>query len=453
MEEAGLRRVDEFIRSPRKALFSLSLPLLITLTVHTLYSVVDTAFVGRLGSESLAALTFSFPLFFLLIAFISGVGTGVSSKISRCIGRKDKKTAENAVLHGIFLSLLIGGVIYLILTPFLSPILSLLGAKEKVLPLSLQYMRVILAGIFLLFPSFILNRVFAGEGDTLTPMKVDILSLLSNIALDPLFIFTLRMGVKGAALATVASFFFSLVLYLYFLRRRSLLMPKISSFHPSPGILKDILTVGLPATLTMVFISIYSMIINRLMAYYGVAYVASLGMVSRLSGLAVIPIIALSMPLVTLTGIFKGAGEYELLKETGWFGVRTGLLVTTLIGIPLFLFPEFFLKLFTLDPQLLTLGSPYLKLTVFTYPLMALGITTNRILQGMGLGLPGLVANLVRTFGVSLPLAFIFVYILNLTYLWIAIATLSGGLIASLISLLWLRFCFLHLGKRQSMLE
>ena len=189
------------------------------------------------------------------------------------------------------------------------------------------------------------------------------------------------------------------------------------------------------------------------MAYYGVAYVASLGMVSRLSGLAVIPIIALSMPLVTLTGIFKGAGEYELLKETGWFGVRTGLLVTTLIGIPLFLFPEFFLKLFTLDPQLLTLGSPYLKLTVFTYPLMALGITTNRILQGMGLGLPGLVANLVRTFGVSLPLAFIFVYILNLTYLWIAIATLSGGLIASLISLLWLRFCFLHLGKRQSMLE
>ena len=199
-------RVDQFIENPRKALIKLSLPIVVAMVVQIMYNIVDTAFVGRLGAEAIAAFTFSFPLFFILISLNSGIGIGVNSVISRYLGSKNQEGAENAAVHGILISLFFGLIIIVIGMLTLKPLFLLFGATENVLNLAMGYMLVILLAVIFIFPSFVLNSIFSAQGDTKTPMKVQILALLSNIILNPIFIYVLGYGVVGAAVATLISF-------------------------------------------------------------------------------------------------------------------------------------------------------------------------------------------------------------------------------------------------------
>ena len=133
-------RVDQFIENPRKALIKLSLPIVVAMVVQIMYNIVDTAFVGRLGAEAIAAFTFSFPLFFILISLNSGIGIGVNSVISRYLGSKNKEGAENAAVHGILISLFFGLIIIVIGMLTLKPLFLLFGATENVLNLAMGYM-------------------------------------------------------------------------------------------------------------------------------------------------------------------------------------------------------------------------------------------------------------------------------------------------------------------------
>ena len=181
-------RVDEFIKNPKKALFRLALPIAIAMMVQVMYNIVDTAFVGRLGADAIAALTFSFPLFFVLMALNSGIGTGMSSRIARYLGDKNKKQAENTAFHGLLISLGLALIIFIIGMLSLQSLFSLFGATESVAKLGISYMSIILLGIFFMFPSYVLSSIFSDQGDTKTPLKVHIIALIFNIILDPIFI-------------------------------------------------------------------------------------------------------------------------------------------------------------------------------------------------------------------------------------------------------------------------
>ena len=208
-------KIDEFIKAPKKALFTLALPIIIAMLVQIMYNIVDTAFVGRLGAEAIAALTFSFPIFFVLIALNSGIGVGISSYISRLLGAKNKKEAENAASHGLLISLLFAFIIFFIGIATLKPLFVIFGAADSVLELSIDYMSIILLGVFFMFPAYVINSIFSSQGDTKTPMKIQISALFLNIILDPIFIYVLGLGVRGAAIATVISFMFSFILSVY----------------------------------------------------------------------------------------------------------------------------------------------------------------------------------------------------------------------------------------------
>src|SRR3989344_2458935 len=283
-------RVDEFIRNPKKAMLALALPIVITMIVQVMYNIVDTAFVGRLGAEAIAALTFSFPLFFILISLNSGIGIGVNSVISRYLGSENKKGAENAAVHGILISLFFGLIIIVIGMLTLKPLFLLFGATENVLNLAMGYMSVILLAVIFIFPSFVLNSIFSAQGDTKTPMKVQILALLSNIILDPIFIYVLGYGVVGAAVATLISFSLGLILSIYFIRTKSYLRVSLKNFKFSPLLIKQIFYVGAPASFMMLLMSVYIMFINRFMAHFGVEYVAAFGIASRLESVATMPV-------------------------------------------------------------------------------------------------------------------------------------------------------------------
>ncbi len=430
-------KVDKFIKDPKKSLFKLAWPVMIAMLVQSLYNVVDTAFIGRLGTEAIAALTFAFPIFFLLMAINQGVGVGTTSLIARRFGAKQYDAAENSAWHGLFLSIVFAFIIFLA-WPFLKPIFALMGASSSVLELSVSYMSIIIAGVFFLFPASIFTNIFMGQGDMKTAMKIQIGSLLINIILDPIFIYTLGMGVKGAAIATVISFLFSLLLSIYLIRTKSKIKMSWDFFEFHWRKVKDILIVGFPATLMMLLMSVYIAFINKFMAHYGVNYVAAFGLTSRIHSIALIPIIAFSVSVMTLVGMFYGANRHDLVRKVIFYALKLTLIFTTLIGIFFFAFPKFIFVIFTSNQTLLNLASAYLRVEVFAFPFMSIGMTISRSLQGMGLGLPSLVITIVRILFVAIPLSYFFVFVLGYSYLWVAVSSIISGMAASIIAFIWL---------------
>ncbi|MBD3314007.1 MATE family efflux transporter [Candidatus Woesearchaeota archaeon] len=442
-------KVLRFAKDPKKALFTLAWPILVAMFVQAMYNIVDTAFVGRLGAEAIAALTFAFPLFFIFIAINSGIGAGISSKISRLVGSDKYKAAENASVHGIGISLFLGVILFVIGYPFIDPVFSLLGASEAVLELSIDYMSIILLGVFFIFPLFAINNIFIGQGDTKTPMKIQVATLLLNIILDPIFIYILGFGVKGAAIATVSSFAAGVIMSVYYLRHAQI-RPRMESFKFSCRVCWDIMKVGAPASLTMLVMSFYFMAINRIMVYFGTDYVAAFGVASRLESLAVMPVVAFSISLLTLTGMFYGAKKHYLLKSTIKYAVKVGVLITSLVGALFFIAPSLFMRIFTADISLIYIGASYIRVNVFSFPLIAVGMMIGRALQGMGYGVPSLVINLVRVFIVAIPLASLFVFYLGLGYLSIAAAMILGGLASSSLAVAWITLTLRRLNSKHS---
>ncbi len=227
----GKNRVDEFAKDPKKALFILSGPIVVGMLVQVLYNIIDTAFVGRLGAEAIAALTFSFPVFFVLISLTAGLGAGMSSRIGRQLGMKNKRGAENAAMHGLLLTLIVTVVVFTLGFIFLRPLFVLFGAGSGVIELCIQYTSVILGGFIFMFLAFVIGQIFGAQGDTKTSMMIQVCGIVLNIILDPIFIYVLGYGVQGAAIATVISFTFAFFVALVLLKRRSYLELKWRSFQ------------------------------------------------------------------------------------------------------------------------------------------------------------------------------------------------------------------------------
>ncbi|HII29438.1 TPA: MATE family efflux transporter [Candidatus Woesearchaeota archaeon] len=432
-------RVEEFLKNPKRALLVLATPIIVSMIVQTLYSIVDTAFVGRLGTEALAALTFTFPPFLVLIALTSGLGAGMSSRISRSLGARHKTSAENAAMHGLFISLILAVIVLIIGLPILEPFFTLLGATEAIAKLATDYMKIILFGALFMFPAQAIASIFSAEGDTRTPTKVSVSSLVLNIILDPIFIYVLGLGVKGAAIATVISFLASLLLSVYFVIKKSYLHIHLSSFSFSPRITRDIIDVGAPAGLMILLMSLYTSFISRLMAHFGTVYVASYGIASRVEHIAVMPVVAFSIAAMILTAMFLGAREYNALKVVSDYSIRVMFVFTLLMAALFFLMPVLFLRIFTQELELLSLGAAYLRVSAFSLPPFAIGMMVSRIMQGLGYGLPGLVVTVARLIIIAMPLMYFAIFVLGYSYLAIPAAMVISGVVSAGIALVWLR--------------
>ena len=416
--------------------------------MQTMYNLVDTAYIGRLGATPLAALTFSFPLFFTLVSFNVGMGVGLNSTVARLIGAGDEAAAANTVLHGIASSLLCAGVLFLLAEIFLNPLLTILGARAEVHQLAADYMRIIAAGAFFMFAMYAINSTFTAQGDTVTPMKVQFFTLFLNIVLDPLFIFTFDLGITGAAIATDIALFCGLILAIFFLRRRSALRLSRKVWRFSLTTIKDIFAIGLPASFTMLLMAIYMMGINRMIANYGTDTVAALGLITRLDSAVIIPMVAFSVALLTLSALFYGSRRYQLLNEIIVFAILVNVSFALLCSITMFFWPHIFLRFFTDEAEPLRLAVSYLRLEILSFPFLAITISCNRALQGLGYGLPGLAINGTRLFIVALPLAAFFTIYRHYDFRMVAIASLCGSITSATIAGIWLkkRLTIIHAG-------
>ena len=441
-------RLKIFLDNPSKALWSLAIPIMFGMGIQTLYNLVDMIFIGRLGGQSIAGIAFNMPLFFLVLGLTMGLGTGVTASIARFIGQNNKKEADNSAEHAIFMAVVISLFLSSLGLLFGERILSLFGAEGEILSIGWEYLHVMCFGMpFMIFSGFF-RSILAGEGDMKLPMMVAGLGTVLNIILDPIFIFDLEnygglgfgLGVAGAAMATVISqaIVFCVFIYMLFVKEHSYITFRLKDFSFSSDIIWDIVKVGLPASLSMVVMAIGQGVFNKILIHFSADTVAAYQIAGRLDMLVFLPIFSIAASLTTLVGMFFGAKEYDILRFTIKYGIISAFCITVLSSVLIYLFADLAVGFFTDDEFIISIAVTFLKLFAFVYPLISIGITTGRVLQGLGKGLPVLVITIVRVLGVSAPLAFLFIFYMGKPVEWVWYSMMISTIVAFTIAVIWL---------------
>jgi putative MATE family efflux protein len=416
-------------------------PMMAGMAVHTLYIIADTAFIGTLGTEALAAATFVGPVFFLMIALTMGLSTAVTALVAQAVGRQDATGADQVAGTAMSFGIVVGcGLAVLGLST--GPTLLLhLGASGQNADLAWQYFQVICPVVPLFFISSIFRSVLTGEGNARTPMLVLAGTTLLNIVLDALFILVLDLGLRGAALATGISVLVSLLTFAYLILKSHTTYVRFRLPHlvPSRPVLRRILALAAPTAAGMVVMSVGGLLLNRLLSGFGEVAVAAYGAASKVDMIVALPIMGLAGAAVSIVGMFSGAGRVDLVRSTALYTYRWAVLLASLIGISAYLGSSAILGIFTTDAEAIAIGHTYLGFMVLAYPMMAFGMTSGRLLQGTGHGLPSLVITGFRVLIVGIPLAYTTVLLLDAPIEAVWASVLTGGLCSTVLSVWWVR--------------
>jgi putative MATE family efflux protein len=433
-------RVQEFLADPRKALWKLSMPILGGMVIHTLYSVVDMMFVGWVGPDSVTALAFNMPLVFFSMGVTMGLSTGATAVVAQAIGGRNKARADNTAEHAVVLGLSVGIPMAVFGLLFGPQMLQILGAGGEVKRLAWSYFQVICWGMLFSVMSAFFRGILAGEGDTMRPMIVMSGGMVLNMILDPIFIFGLDLGVRGAAFATITSQMavFLVLAYLIFIRRVTFVRFRLRHFKLQLGILGAIFKIGLPASLSFVFMSMGQGVYNRILSDFSPYAVAAYQIASRVEMIYFMPILAIATGVVTLTGMFFGAEEYNRLREIIRYAIGRSMLIG-FAGIAIIIpAAPVVLQIFKPSAEILDYGVTYLRIIAIIFPFAPIGIISGRSMQGLGKGLPFMVLSFIRVIAVGTPLAIIFTYVLDKSIEWVWVAMISGGLVSMVVGLIWL---------------
>jgi len=369
-----------------KHIVRFALPVFLGNLFQQLYNVVDSLVVGNfLGSDALAAVGSSSHLILLFVGLFSGIFTGASVVISRYFGAQDEKNMRTAV-HTTVAFGLAAGVIMTVLGVWLSPhMLVWMGTPESVLPNSILYFRIYFSGILFVILYNTSNGIFQAVGDSRHPLYFLILSSIINVVLDLLFVAGFGMGVDGAALATVISQATSA-----FLGFRRLIhttgpyrvWPSKVRFHLP--MLRQVLTMGIPSGLQNSIIAIANVVVQSSINLYGATAMAGCGSYSKVEGFAFIPITSFALALSTFVGQNLGAREYERARKGARFGIVTAMLLAELVGVCIFTFAPFLIRLFNGDQAVIAYGTLQARTVTLFYCLLALSHAVAGVMRGAG---------------------------------------------------------------------
>ncbi|MGB9926778.1 MAG: MATE family efflux transporter [Methanosarcina sp.] len=456
-EHKTTRGVDILLGEPKKAVIKLSIPIIVAMSVQTIYSLTDTFWVAGLGADALAAVGFAFPFFVIQMALTSGLGVGGGAAISRRIGARDKSGADNVAMH-TFVIMFGLTILLTFLGLALVRDLFIYSGAAGTTELGVAYSRVIFAGSFIFFFTNVANAILRSEGDSKRSMQSMILGSGLNVILDPIFIYTFGLGVAGAALATVLSYASSglLMFYWLFLKKDTYLAFKFSSFKFDKIIIKDIFRVGIPSSIEQVSLALTALIMNYIIATIsstdGVAVYATAW---RITGIAVAPLIGISISIVSISGAAFGEKNYKKAQGAFIYAIGVGFLVETVIALIVYLFASDIAAVFTqaenaarIAPELTRL----LKIMTIFYPLVAFGMLSASLFQGAGKGTSALIATLLRSLGMTIlfTLLFAFKFGWGLQGVWWGLVT--GTAVGSLITFIWAQIylkSMIKLGKTE----
>jgi putative MATE family efflux protein len=409
-----------------RLLLRLSLPGVVGIMTISLYNIVDTFWVARLGHGAIAALTIVLPYQILISAMGVGTGVGIGALVSRRFGENNPE-ATNHVAGQIFFLSAFWGLLFMMLAVFFSEtILTAFGATPDIMEYGGQYLVIIACGAPQLVFILMASSLIRGSGDAVKPMIMLITGAVINVILDPMMILGLgpfpEMGVRGAALATIIAQSFGAALGLYFLlARKTAYRIKLGHLKPNMSILKDIYRVGAPSTILQITESLSFILFNIVVSSFGSIAIAAVGLVMRISDLAFMPIFGLADGLLPIVGFNFGAGYLKRL----WRAVKLAsvgiMLVLSASTIVIEIFTPQLVAIFSDNPELLAVTAPAMRIMLTTMLLVGPSVMFITTFQGLSRGTIALILSLVRQFIFFVPLLYLLHYLLGLNGVWLSL--------------------------------
>lgn len=391
-EQLGTEKISTLLRN-------LSVPALIGMFVMTLYNVVDTVFISYgVGIEAVAGTTVAFPMMMIMLAVAAALGVGGSSVISRRLGAQKPEEA-NLIFGNIITLILLVSVAGILIALFtLEPLLVLFGATPSTIGYAMDYMFPILLGTFFFASGFAANNLVRAEGNARFAMVLMIIPAAINIALDPIFIFGLNMGVQGAAIATVISqaAVFGMI-FNYYARGKSSLKFFFENMKLKSAIVKETLSVGMPAFIQQSAGSILVIAVNAMLIEYGTEfYVGIYGIIQRIVMIMALPIMAVMQGMMPIVGYNYGAQNYDRMRETIWLTLKVVTISATSITIILLAIPGPFLRIFTANPEVIEEGSTAMRILFAVFFVVGVQIVAGGLYQALGKPKQALILSLSR---------------------------------------------------------
>lgn len=420
-----------------RVLFRLAMPMTIGLLSVIFFNLADTYFVSRLGTEKLAAMSFTFPVVMVLFGISFSLSTGTASVVSRAIGRGDEGAIKRFASDSLTLSFLVVAIVAGAGMATIDPLFALMGAGPEVLPFIRDYMFIWYPGIAFLVVPMVANASIRARGDTRFPAMMMVGAMVINLALDPIMIFGLfgfpRMELKGAAWATVISRGGTMVAALAILHFRERLLdfrtPSLGQVWES---WRAILGIAVPVAATNIMQPVAMGVVTRLIAQFGPAAVAAWGAGERVTAFALIPVMAVCSALVPLVGQNWGAQEYERVNEARRYGYLFSAGWGVLVLGGMWLVADSIAAVFSTEPAVLKEILRYLWIMPFGYALYGVLNVSEESLNAVGRPMVAALQTLIHMFVFYAPLALLGAHWLGFAgLLWgVTVANLLGGAVA-----------------------
>ena len=427
---------QEFMRTKPilPLLLSMGVPMMISMLIQSLYNIVDSIYVSRLGTDAITAISLVYPLQNVIMAVSVGVGVGIGSVISMNLGAGDQEKADRAASVGMFLTFIHVAVFILIGIFVTKPFLQLFTKDAQVLQWACDYGYIVMIVSFGSLIQICFEKIYQSVGAMMTTMLALGVSCVINIILDPIFIFGYfgvpAMGVRGAAIATVIGQIAGMILYIILYRKRGLAVCiSLKKMRPEAELVRQIYSVGIPSTLMLALPSVLVSVLNAILSAFSEVYVAVLGLFLKLQSFIYMPANGIVQGMRPIIGYNYGAGEKKRMHKT----IRVGLILTAAImavgTLAAQLFPQAILSMFDADVQLMDKGVEALRIISIGFIVSSVGVIFCGTFEALGMGMKSLMVSLTRQFAVNIILGWILTIPFGAAGIWLAypVAELLGA--------------------------
>lgn len=420
--------MDQAFMKERKIIplvLSMSLPMVISMLVNSLYNIVDSFFVAQVSEDAMTALSLVYPVQLIVTAISVGFGVGINAMIAYFLGAKDHKNANTATTIGILLSAVHGLILTLVCISFIPQFLGMFTNSRNVIALGKEYSYIAFAFSITITVGIALEKVFQAVGKMKVTMLGMSIGFISNILLDPLLIFGMgpfpRMGMSGAALATGIGQTLTLLTYIIiYLIRPIDARICLTDCHMDTALIRKLYSIGIPATLNMALPSFLISALNGILSAFGESYVLVLGAYYKLQTFIYLPVNGIIQGIRPLVGYNYGAKEYHRVKHIFATALVMALLIMVLGLLLSWTVPEALIGIFTSNPSTISIGVHALHIISLGFVVSAISVTCCGTLEGLGAGLPSLWISLLRYLILIIPAALLFSHFRQADGVWIA---------------------------------
>lgn len=407
-----------------KLLLKFSIPAIIGMIVNALYNMVDRIFIGRgVGSLAISGIAVGYPLSIINMAFGMLIGIGSSTMVSIKLGEKRKDEAERILGNALVLDVLISCLISIFGLLFLDKILNLFGASHDTLPYARNYMKYIIGGAVLQNIGFGINNIIRAEGNPKIAMATMLIGALVNTVLDPIFIFVFKMGIEGAAIATIiAQTISSIWVMYYFLSGKSSLKLKRENLNLNINTVKHIFSIGISPFAMQMASSLVTMLYNNdLVKYGGDLAVGAMGIINSIVMLFFMPMFGINQGMQPIIGYNYGSKQYDRVMKTLKMAITAGVCIATIGFLVIQIFPNNLIGIFNKnDANLIKIGAHGIKIDMIFLPLIGFQIVSSNYFQAVGKAKIAIFLSLSRQVILLIPMLIILPPILKLDGVWMA---------------------------------